>query len=264
MRCILELEMGRPKRWPFRVFLSSLPDGRGGYEGVLREHDPSAPWLRSDLYLVKHNSKGVLVEEIFLCSGEDPRVFRIDKKLLAWTWSFDGEAWQHRLLDLENRVAIPITSSFGGKNFMPFLAGNDVMVIENLYPLVVSRLTDDPGDCKRIIGTGIEASRKIGPYRGGAAATYDRGIVSGFGHYAKSFDIHQPFAFSFDFTAEHPEVRTKILSCCDAICDPTSQFIDPVFGPCLQVCKTTFRWSVTQPVQSLIYQLEPGDEIPKD
>lgn len=257
--------MGRPVRFPFRVFLSLVPF-EDGFIGLLREHNPEKPWTESDLRLVRYDEKRRLIQDDFFMAGEDPRCFLSTGAPMALTWRYDGSKWSYFLLDLIARTCAELHSDTQGKNFVPFVhstdAGTDLFIIQNLSPLVLSKLDPVTGVLHRARGKDVKLLRDhIGPWRGGTYAKRSNTKLYGYGHLSEKFDIHQPFLWSLEMFAQTPEIGVEILKQDKMICDPTSFWTCPHTGDDLLLCtETKFRWSVTQPCQAVLYRVAPTNE----
>ncbi len=254
---ILQFDMGRPQRYPFRVFLSVVP-WRGGYVGVLREFDPAAPALRTELRLMRYGLAGEILEDSSLCRGEDPRVFMGGDGPYAWSWTFDGGRWNHFVVALEPRRIIPFNSLVNGRDFMPIRSG---FVVESLVPFFAQPFESVAGPLtersKLVVARLNDATASPSPWRGGTAILEVGGKdVVGYGYRTVTPDCHLPFRFTLGPpTADQPpDVTIEMIGdgVASGIHDPTSFWVDGDGQEMVVTCHTGYRWSTVQPCRAVL------------
>jgi hypothetical protein len=258
---ILEFEMGRSLRFPFRVFHSAVPY-KDGYIGVLREFDPFLPFSRTDLHLVQHNAAGKLIGDELLCHGEDPRVFSYHGLPHVFSWSFDNGVWSHFIIDLAKRRKISLASEVNGKNFVPVQAADnadDFYMIQSICPFVLAKLNFVTATLELATGDPelIATDKPFGPWRGGASAiAFNNCTMEGYGYKSEAADRHIPFHFKKSFEGKaftRIEVADGFNTC--GINEPTSFWMDDEGDDNVIICRTEHRWSIAQPVESVLYRV---------
>ena len=256
--------MGLPSRYPFRVFPSVVPY-KGGWIGLIREHDPDSPsWQRTDLRIVIYDKDRRLISDQYFCHGEDPRCFLHSGHPYALIYDFNGDTFRYALLDLIARTIAYLESDVDGKNFVPLVDLNvahgdkPFYVIQNLCPLIISRLEPQTGTLTRTVGAGAKIQRgNVGPWRGGTPAYRIGDKLIGYGHQSVSFDIHRVFRWEYDTNDPRAEIGVRVLSNNKSLMDPTSLWVDPVTGDdMILVGEVGFRWSVTQPSRAVAYRVK--------
>jgi hypothetical protein len=237
--------------------LSVVP-WEGGYIGVLREFDPAAPTLRTELRLMRYDLAGRILEDSLLCRGEDPRVFMGNDGPYAWFWTCDNGRWSHFLVGLEQRRVFPFDSLVNGKNFMPVRSG---LVVESLVPFFAQPFEMEAGALtgrdKRVVAWLNDAAAPYSPWRGGAAIleVEGKGMV-GYGYRSVMPDCHLPFRFTLShLTADKaPDLTIEMIGdgAMSGINGPTSFWVNEDGQEMVVTCHTEYRWSMTQPCSTIL------------
>jgi hypothetical protein len=237
-------DVGLPKEYPWRVFLSLLPY-RDGYCGVLREFNPQVPIQQTALRRLLFDNAGTIYQDDKIGAGEDPRIFSFRGQLYCLTWTYPAKhEWHHWLINLETRERQRLRIEphiFHGKNWVPLVVNDELCIIRSLDPLMILKADTETGACSIIAGSSSNY-HYIGEYRGGSAARYHDGIFEGWGHRTRHREHHTLFHYRFkDRAMEFTDCEVEGLNEYGII-DPTSQFEDRLI-----VCATKGSWSEIRP-----------------
>ncbi len=244
---VQRLDAGQSVRFLQRAFLSVLPDGSGGYEGVVREFDPTRALQHTDLYAVRLDAEGTALAHRRLGDGEDPRFFRHAGKPYVLTCLTDyRDDWTVWLIDVTSggrRQLPPPPGTYCGKNWVPVVGGGRLLIVRSLEPLSVLAVDEVTGTCEPLYGD--VANRDIGPHRGGGVAYLSGDTIEGFGHFTHGLDRHTAFRYRIDtrdWSVAFEDVEVPGFEGAGII-DPTSAWEGHVV-----ICATSKRWDRPQPV----------------
>jgi hypothetical protein len=195
--------------------------------------------------------------------GEDPRIFIWNGRACFLTWLANSNGdWHHWLVDLDSKFKVQLRIKpwmFHGKNWVPIVCHDHLLILRSLDPLVVLEVDGITGICRCIHGR--HNHQAVGEYRGGGCAVCESGMISGFGHRTRHADEHTVFHYSIDtktWIIRRRDIQVLGVSGMGII-DPTSQWNEYV-----ACCATKGRWSARQPAVHGIFRIEEPCVIPSD
>lgn len=218
-----------------------------------------------------------VAETLFLGPGGDPRVVSNGRDAYATHPVSDGSFNLHVLRD---RVTLPITlplpRSNYGKNWQPFLIGDELFIVHEMEPFRIIKLCTESGRGEVVreidIDFGLPCLRPIEPriypmFRGGSNAVASGGRILGVGRATSIGYRHSPFFWLLDEQG-HFEVRftdffSEFYKRGFRIIDPTSLFFHDG-GLCLGFCATERDWSYTQRVAHFLVMFRGAGKVPSE
>lgn len=212
----------------------------------------------------------VQTNRVFLGPGADPRVVSNGTVAYGIITTFRNPGWGMMLYDFRRHRMTPVTVDAPGfrhgKNWQPFLVGDELLIVHELTPFRVLAVDVTTG-CARVVEeqeSGFNLFCSYEPYpmfRGGSNALADGSNLVGLGRTTSQHYRHQPFFWSkkksgylqAHFTAFFHQLNKRGYN----IIDPTSIFIDN--GDLMVgLCCTERDWAHDQTVTNLLLRFSPS------
>lgn len=209
-----------------------------------------------------------LIEREAIGPGGDPRVVSDGKNAYAIiVGDLPGNGPKALVYDLRRRRKFPVKvddmSFHWGKNWQPFLDGDELYVVHEFTPLRVMRIDLETG-CATATRTKDVAlnmpccfygSPQYPALRGGGNAILQNGTLYGIGRATSSGYRHAPFAWSIDGSGRaeftFSELFSDFYGCGINLIDPTSLFFvgDDLY---LGLCCTERDWVHSQRIINML------------